>query len=662
MNWRKPCYCLRRMGTRRLVLVALVGVLAALAAGLLTARPWQTQLPDCQIVVRPGESIQAAIDDAQRGTVICLAQGVWTENLVVDKPLTLLGQGEGRTVINPLRRLRAIVLVEGEGADPVEVKLEGLTMEGFGGGTGVTVVHSGAVEIRDCTISGRITGIEVADSATLFLEGSAVYDSRQSAIVLSDSARASISHSSISGNRGRGIWAYGSAEAEFDGCDISENSGHGLLLQDRARAKLIECSVSENAEHGLWAIGQSVVRVLRSEISGNRRQGIKADDEGTVEVTETRVLSNWNGIEAADVAQVTLTGAKVSQNRWDGIRATDSVRATVSGSIFCANRRGVALLDDANAEIEECFIEMNAVYGIFSWSGGNVTGGANSFSGNGVDLGGNLPGTLRLPLREPAEAAITWPDERYTSLQEVVDALLPGGTLLLRPGIHEAGLTIGKKLTIEAAEGEVTLTGKTGALPVLSLVGGADLHLSGAVVSGGSVGVLVCADARVVLGECTISQNVQGINLSSSSSAEIVDCSIEGNETEGVLIGAAARAAITGCVISNHGQCGIMVADSARVSIVDTVVTRSGRDGAVLLRGSCQVALEGNTIVDNGGYGVAIYWHPCFVGTGRFFRGHISGRNNILQGNVAGDVCPPELDFLSTAEGGELDLRQQPFL
>lgn len=659
MNLRKAFYSLQRVGGRRVVLIVLLTALVALVAVLLTAGPWQARLPDCPVTVLPGESIQEAIAAAEPGDVICLAEGVWTENLVIDRPVTLLGQGEGRTVINPELVLRAIVLVPGQGEEPVEVRLEGLTLEGFGGGSGVTLGGLAVVEIKDATISGRVAGIEAADSARLVLNGCTVSDSRQRAVVLSGSARASISRSSISGNRGPGVWVYGSAEVEFYDCAIVGNGEHGLLLQDEAQVKLTNCSVSGNGGHGLWLAGQSIVQLLGGEVSGNSDQGIKAADGGMVEVTGTRVISNWNGIEVGHGARVTLTDADVSNNRWDGVRVRDSARAIISGSALTANRRGVALIGNAGADISDSLIEMNSVYGVFSWSAGEVTGAGNSFLENGIDLGGNVSGTLRLPLTEPVEAAITWPDERYASLQEAVDALLPGGTLLLQPGTHSAGLTIGKQLSIEARDGEVTLMGKSSALPVLSLVGGAKLRLDGVAISGGSVGVLVSSDGRVVLVECSISRNVQGVNLASVSSAEITDCSIEGNETDGVFVGGSAEAAITGCIISDQGQCGIAVADAARVRIVDTVVTRSGRDGGVVLRGYSQAILEGNTIVDNRGYGVAIYWHPCFVGTGRFFRGHISGKGNVLQGNVAGDVCPPELEFLATAEGGELDLRPQ---
>src|SRR5260370_42670528 len=48
------------------------------------------------VLVRPGESIQAAIDAAAPGTVIRIAPGSYTEALTIRKPnLTLIGLGGG---------------------------------------------------------------------------------------------------------------------------------------------------------------------------------------------------------------------------------------------------------------------------------------------------------------------------------------------------------------------------------------------------------------------------------------------------------------------------------------------------------------------------------------------------------------------------------------
>jgi len=76
-----------------------------------------------------------------------------------------------------------------------------------------------------------------------------------------------------------------------------------------------------------------------------------------------------------------------------------------------------------------------------------------------------------------------------------------------------------------------------------------------------------------------------------------------------------------------------------------------------VLEGSAQATIEGNTIINNRGYGVALYQRPCYD-TDKVFEGHISGKRNTIPGpgepggNGEGAVCPSELDFLMTEEGG----------
>lgn len=628
-----------------------------LAAGLLAARPWQDRWPECSVVVRPGESIQAAIGAAEAGDVICLARGEWTESLVIDKSLTIVGRGIGRTIIEPIGYYASVVEVTDWRGGTVNVKLEELTISRRAGHTGVAIGGAAVAEISDCRISGMLYGIQIIDSAQLVLSGSTVSENKQRGVVLSGSARASISDSRIKANLGAAFLLSGSAEATLLDCEISENPGHGFWLREGSRATLSNCSVSRNSGSGLWLTGQSEAEALRSEMSSNGGQGIKAEDSAVLDLIESRVLSNWHGIELGNEARATIVDSAVSGNKWDGISVRDSARATVLNCVVSANMRGVGLGGAASAQISDCVLENNLRYGIFSWSAGEVAGEDNAFRDNGIDLQGNLAGALRSPLMERRETAITWPDERYASLQEAIDALLPGGTLLVQPGTYTAGLTIGTELSIEAGDGEVILSAKSEALPVLSLVDGAELRLAGATVSGGSTGLSVSAGARVALVDCTVSGNSQGINLSYSASAEVMDCSITENSESGIFVGGAAQATITACSVSNHSGFGIAAANSARITVSNSTVTQSGWDGGIILSDSCEAFLEANMIIGNRGYGVGVLEHPCFLGARWRFRGRISGNSNTLEGNRRGDVCPAELGFLATAEGGEFDLR-----
>lgn len=647
-------------GARRKRLLITVCIVAA-ALILVLTRPWHTPEYECMVTVRPGESIQAAIDAAAAGDVICLARGEWTESLVIDKSLTLVGRGIDRTVISPAQYNLPVVEVPGWSAEPVSVKLNGLSISADRGHIGMAIGGTADGDIKNSRVSGMRYGVQVMDSAHLALNDCIVSDSRQTALLVSDSAGVDITGSHISGNRGPGLMINRSAGATLRSTEVSRNSGHGLILGDVASVTVIDSFVRNNGLHGLWLTGRSRAQLLRSDVSENSDQGIKAENQATVNLTESTLASNWHGIQLTGSTRATVAETHMSTNRFDGIRVEGSAHATVSDSVLSSNTRGGSLRGAGTAHLEDCLVESNEHYGLFSGSSGQVTGGANRFRGNGIDLGGNLSAALRLPLLEPVEAVIDWPDDRFESLQEAVDALLPGGRLILEPGTYATGLTIGTDVSFEAVQEGVVLLSESGTLPVLSLVDGANFRLAGVTISGGSTGLSFASGARAVLERCTITGNTQGVYLSYSSSVDMVDCDVVANAESGVFAVGASQATITRCSVSDHSDYGIGAANSARLTVSDSILTRCGWDGAIILWDRSQAVLENNTITDNRGYGVAIYWHQCFRETFLPFEGYISGSGNTIEANRGrpdmNDICPPELEFLTTSEGGELDYR-----
>ncbi|MDQ1425996.1 MAG: hypothetical protein QOD72_3494, partial [Acidimicrobiaceae bacterium] len=78
-----------------------VAVAAALAGAMVAASaPASAQGHDTRTtVVRPGQSVQQAIDTATPGTTIVLKQGTYEGNLTIAKTVTL--RGDGPVVIEP---------------------------------------------------------------------------------------------------------------------------------------------------------------------------------------------------------------------------------------------------------------------------------------------------------------------------------------------------------------------------------------------------------------------------------------------------------------------------------------------------------------------------------------------------------------------------------
>lgn len=149
--------------------------------------------------VRPGESIQRALDEAGPGAHVTLAEGVFAESLWIrHSGVTLSGAGHGKTVlvpgevtpsgVPPLHDAAEDVVcgVTVYGEELAGVRVEGLTVRGFSGAgiyahsvAGVTVRRAEAVdnavwgiylrESTDCRITDcRARGSQYAGAALSF--------------------------------------------------------------------------------------------------------------------------------------------------------------------------------------------------------------------------------------------------------------------------------------------------------------------------------------------------------------------------------------------------------------------------------------------------------------------------------------------------------------
>lgn len=416
----------------------------------------------------------------------------------------------------------------------------------------------------------------------------------------------------------------------------------GVLVQGRAQVEVAEVKISQNgmdpSGYGLLITGPAEVRISRSAIVGNpvilELRGISR-----LELLDSTAGGGRFGIELWDAAEARISHTAISGVYWSAIRAGDRAKLQVTRSTITHNGGGIEVADSARAEVKENLIEDNASCGIDAWGSAEVKGWGNRMVGNGADLCGNLSGTLRVPLAEPTEAEIVYPDERYGSLQEAVDALLPGGRLVLQAGEYAPGVTIAKELTLEAAPGaHVVLVGSSftwrSAPPVLSLISGARLHLRGVEVKWGNPGLLLAADAQAV----------------------IEGCAITWNWWMGIIASDEARLKIEASSISDNGDGrGILLDGTSWAEIVHSTISGNGREGLVI-REEAGVELIENRITDNS-VGVELYEACRAEGKGEpaeqvRVRARVKGCGNLIpgpgepEGNQGRDVCPESLHFL----------------
>ena len=574
-----------------LALALLSGGLATTDDGIIATQAQS----DCTRTLSPDQSIQNAIDDAESAAVVCLEEGTWTEHLTIETSLTLRGIGPDRSVIAAVEEDRPVLSLVGE-ADLIAKKLD-------------------------------VTG------------GNAGFN-------LSENAQATIQNSTVSGNRSVGV---------------------GISLRDSAQVEIRNSTVSQEL-NGIILLGSAEATIHDSTVSNNG-DGIAL------------------GAVRSDTAHAEIIDNTISDNDKNGIDLGGSAGATIRG-----NR-----------------IERNAGSGIASTSKGDVEGGGNVMRGNGVDLKGNLPGSLREPVVEPTEDQIVYPAEDYPTLQHALDALRAGGELTLRDGTQTAGLTIAKELSLRPQNGtSVTLQAKTSGAPGLSLVSGAQLTARQLRVTEGNRGIVLGSDAEATFRDVDVSANERGgLLMDGSAEATFRDVDVLANKHVGLLMDGSAKARVRDSTISESGTDGIVLRGSAQITIRNSIVADGGEDGIELrdsseatirdstvfdndagssigffslgivlsdsaqadirdsaisentvgieLRDSAQAEIRGNDILRNHEYGIRLSETPC-DNTDQTFMGVVEGGANTFDGNEEGAVCPsPELDFLTTEEGGELD-------
>jgi nitrous oxidase accessory protein NosD len=369
------------------------------------------------------------------------------------------------------------------------------------------------------------------------------------------------------------------------------------LLQGTAQVTLRQVEVTAGAGNGLSLLQQAEASIEQSLIRKNSSWGITVGDRAALTGRQLLITGNGGGLTAEGLARVMLGDSQITQNAGMGALTRDT----------------------AQLNLEENRIEDNTACGVFALTQGQVSGVGNVMDANGADLCGGAPASLRFPLTaQTVRSEIAFPGD-YATLQEAVDAIIPGGTITLAPGKYPAGLTLWKPLTLKGADSSrVILEGRNGESPAISTVSeGQGVQLEGVTLSGGLWGALVGGQGEIALDHVAIRGNGDGL---------------------------AAR-------------------DGAQITIRNSQIHDNFFNG-LSLKDASRLSLHDSTIEQNDRWGITLVEPPCVDGT-EPFSGSISGAANRVQsngqklspaerntGDQVGNFCPKALEFLGSLSGG----------
>jgi parallel beta-helix repeat protein len=275
--------------------------------------------------------IQGLIDNASDGDTIFIPSGMYYENIIINKSISLVGESKETTII-----------------------------DGCGNGN-VTSIVSDWVNINGFTIQNSgdnwfDAGIKIFSNHTLIMDN--IISNNNCGIYLDDYCDNNIiTDNNINSNIHDGIFLdYYSDNNIITGNNINSNIHHGIFIRLYSGKNIITGNNISNSDDGIYLWESSGNNITGNNISSN----------------------NWYGIYLDDSSGNIITGNNFSNNIGYGIILDSSNNNIITSNNILNNDKGISLHYSSGNRITSNKIISNNEYGI------HIMGDNNKIEGNNI--------------------------------------------------------------------------------------------------------------------------------------------------------------------------------------------------------------------------------------------------------------------------------------
>ncbi|MDD5418987.1 MAG: NosD domain-containing protein, partial [Methanomicrobiaceae archaeon] len=233
-----------------------------------------------EFTVNPGESIQDAIDNATAGDTIIVNNGTYSEEILIDKQLTMTGSGW--PVID-------------SSDNGVTITADGVHVEGF------DVRNAGSYGIYVTSCNTEIVGNRLSSNAV-------------AGIGLGGASGTIVSGNEVTNNPWYGIWLKNSDDNLISGNNASSNGaewgdGYGIYLLNSNANVISENTVTDNNNYGIEIADSRDNEISKNTIRQNGLEtgaaGIYLDSADNTTVTRNTLNGNDYGVYLYGAGQST---------------------------------------------------------------------------------------------------------------------------------------------------------------------------------------------------------------------------------------------------------------------------------------------------------------------------------------------------------------------
>jgi nitrous oxidase accessory protein NosD len=282
------------------------------------------------------KDLQKLIASAKIGETVTIPKGLYTEPVVIDKPLTLKGEDANNCVIEVTADKPAVFVdTKGKG----KVTIEGLTIKWQLATSDKNIENPFAVLVKDSKAD--------FNNCTFLPLGN--YQRSPAALRASGFTNMTVSNCRFEGYGYTVQFGEGTSGTIQD--SIVTNSGHqGISLYEGANVKIVGNIVAGSLYHGIRSTGGRL-NARDNLIINNKNRGIYlGNKDASGVITNNIIMGNPEGISGFANSQVTITNNIFADSTYAGVDMRDSCRLNIRDNIFQNNQRAIMLVKETGRD------------------------------------------------------------------------------------------------------------------------------------------------------------------------------------------------------------------------------------------------------------------------------------------------------------------------
>ena len=294
-------------------------------------------------------TISEAVKTARPGDRILVRPGLYTESLVIDKPLEILGDGPAADIEVHVRDAHVVVFRANVS------RIANLTLRQAGGeGTWYGVdIGQGRLELEGCDITSRSGAcVAIHGGADPRLRRNTIHDGQKSGVLVWDQGLGILEDNDITANALAGVQIGTGGNPTLRRNTIHDGKSTGVLVWDQGLGILEDNDITANAAAGVEIRTGGNPTLRRNTIHDGKSTGVLVWDQGL------------GILEDNDITANALAGVQI------GTGGNPTLRRN---TIHDGKSTGVLVLDQGLGILEDNDITAYALAGVQIKTGGNPT-------------------------------------------------------------------------------------------------------------------------------------------------------------------------------------------------------------------------------------------------------------------------------------------------